>query len=243
MEAALGRADAFDLFRMPDLEPRRGPNVPSWLGSGALGLIFMPLAGGPTARVAAWLETAGGVPPAAGFTRRSLRQWMREVPGHRSYTVVTHPLRRAHDVFREKLLVSSPDAFVEIRAVLRDRYGLDLPGEGELPDRDRHRTAFLGFLRFLKANLAGQTSVRVPAAWASQAVLVRALSDVLAPDAILRAETVERDLPLLRPGLPAGPAGDPAVPELEAIYDPEVEEAARAACARDYAAFGYGPWR
>jgi hypothetical protein len=56
MEAALGRADAFDLFRVPDLEPRRGPNVPAWLGSAALGLLFMPLAGGPTDRVAAWME-------------------------------------------------------------------------------------------------------------------------------------------------------------------------------------------
>jgi hypothetical protein len=242
MEAALGRADAFDLFRLPDLEPRRGPNVPSWLGSGTLGLIFMPLAGGPTDRVAAWLQAAGGGPPVSGFTRKSLRQWLREAPGHRSFTVVTHPLRRAHDVFRERILTPGPDAFVEIRAVLRERHGLALPDEGAPPDRDRHRAAFLGFLRFLKANLAGQTSVRVPAAWASQAVLVRALSEVLAPDAILRAETLERDMPLLRPGLPAGPA-DVRVPALDAIYDPEVEEAARAACARDYAAFGYGPWR
>jgi LPS sulfotransferase NodH len=243
MEAALGRADAFDLFRLPDLEPRRGPNVPAWLGARTPGLIFMPLAGGPTARVAAWLDAAGGAPPASGFTRKSLRQWMRDVPDHRSFTVVTHPLRRAHDVFRERILSPGPDAFAEIRAVLRDRHGLDLPDEGDAPDRDRHRAAFLGFLRFLKANLAGQTSVRVPAAWASQAVLVRALSEVLAPDAILRAETLERDLPLLRPGLPAGPAADPAPADLAAIYDPEVEEAARAACARDYAAFGYGPWR
>jgi LPS sulfotransferase NodH len=242
MEAVLGHADAFDLFRVPDLEPRRGPNVPSWLGSPALGLIFMPLAGGPTDRVTTWMEAAGGAPPASGFTRKSLRQWLREVPGHRSFTVVTHPLRRAHDVFRERVLASGPNAFVEIRAVLGGRYGLDLPGEGEVPDRDRHRAAFLGFLRFLKANLAGQTSMRVPAAWASQAVLVRALSDVLAPDAILRAETLERDLPLLRPGLPLGPAWNPA-PELDTVYDPEIEDAARAACARDYAAFGYGPWR
>ena len=241
MEAALGRADAFDLFRMPDLEPRRGPNVPSWLASDALGLLFMPLAGGPTERVAAWLEAAGGAPPVSGWTRKSLRKWMRGAPGHRGFTVVTHPLRRAHDVFCEKILATGPDTFAEIRAVLQGRYGLDLPDDGQASDPARHRAAFLGFLRFLKGNLAGQTSVRVPAAWASQAGLVRALSEVAAPDIILRAETLEDDLTLLRPGLPPVPPAPPA--GLDAIYDEEIEQAARAALARDYIAFGYGDWR
>jgi LPS sulfotransferase NodH len=242
MEAALGRADAFDLFRLPDLEPRCGPNVPAWLASDALGLLYMPLAGGPTERVAGWLETAGGASPVSGWTRKSLRKWMRGAPGHRSFTVVTHPLRRAHDVFREKILATGPDTFVEIRAVLQNRYGLELPEDGQAPpDPVRHRDAFLGFLRFLKGNLAGQTSVRVPAAWASQAVLVRALAEVAAPDMILRAETLEEDLARLRPGMPPAPPAPPS--GLDAIYDAEIEEAARAALARDYIAFGYGDWR
>jgi LPS sulfotransferase NodH len=241
MEAALGRADAFDLFRLPDLEPRRGPNVPSWLAAEAPRLLYLPLAGGPTARVAAWLQSAGGAPPVSGFTRKSLRKWMRQAPGHRAFTVVTHPLRRAHDVFRDRIVASGPDSFADIRTVLRDRYHLDLPGEGAAPDRDRHRAAFLGFLRFLKANLGGQTSVRVPSAWASQAGLVRALTEIAPPDSILRAETLDRDLPHLAPGLPPVPADEP--PELSDIYDDEIEDACRSACARDYLTFGYGRWR
>jgi hypothetical protein len=241
MEAALGRADAFDLYRLPDLEPRRGPNVPSWLASSALGLLFMPLAGGPTERVAEWMATAGGAPPDSGFDRKSLYLWIRSVPGHRRFTVVSHPLRRAHDVFVRRILHAGPDGFADIRAVLRDRYRLDLPEDGERFEHARRRATFLGFLRFLKGNLSGQTSVRVPAAWASQAVLVAALSEVAPPDLVLRAETLDDALSLLRPGLPK-PGPDPAC-ELAEIYDDEIEEAARAAFSRDYMTFGYGDWR
>jgi hypothetical protein len=243
MEEALGRADAFDLFRLPDLEPRRGPNVPAWLGSDPLRLLHMPLAGGPTERIAAWLESVDGAPPLSGWTRKSLHKWMRDRPGHRSFTVVTHPLERAYAVFRERILVAGPESFADMRDVLRGRYGLDLPEDGAGDaDPGRLRASFLGFLKFLRSNLAGQTSVRVPAAWASQAVLVRALGEVAAPDMILRAETLAGDLARLRPGLPPVPPHvAPAL--LDVIHDAEIEEAARAAYARDYMVFGYGAWR
>lgn len=246
MEATLGRADAFDMFRIPDLEPRRGPNVPSWLASEPLGLIFMPLAGGPTGRVADWLENAGGVAPTSGWTQQSLRKWKRGAPGHRSFSVVTHPVRRAHDVFCEKILATGPDAFLEIRDALRTHYGLDLPETGQEAEvgPQRHRAAFLGFLRFLKGNLAGQSSVRVPAAWASQSMLVRALAEIAAPDMILRAETLDQDLSLLKPGTPLPPPDARRLPfGLDAIYDSEIEQAARAAYPRDYLNFSYGDWR
>jgi LPS sulfotransferase NodH len=246
MEASLGRADAFDLYRIPDLEPRRGPNVPGWLASEALNLLYMPLAGGPTDRIAAWLEAAGGAAPVSGWTRKSLRRWLHDTPGHRSFTVVTHPLQRAHDVFCEKIVPTGPGTFLEIRNVLRNRYGVDLPEEGQEIGNDlrRLRSAFLGFLRFLKGNLAGQTSVRVPAAWSSQTVLVRALAEVAAPDMILRAETVHEDIARLKPGLCLPlPMSDDSPTGLGAIHDAELEEAARAAYPRDYLAFGYGDWR
>jgi LPS sulfotransferase NodH len=219
----LGRADAFDLFRIPDLEPRRGPNVPAWLASDTLGLLFTPLAGGPTARVAQWLERAGGTAPVSGWTRKSLRKWMRRTQGHRSFTVVTHPLRRAHDAFRNRICSEDPDsAFADIRFVLRQRYGLGLLDGTPETCRDSHRAAFMGFLQFVKGNLAGQTSVRVPSIWASQAGLVRGLSEIAPPDMILRAETLAA---------------------LASIYDAEIEAAAREAFARDYVTFGYGSWR
>jgi LPS sulfotransferase NodH len=242
MENALGRMDAFDLYRLPDHEPRRGPNVPAWLAADRPRLIHMPLAGGPAARIRDWLVAAGGAPPLSGWTRKSLHKWMRERPGHRSFTVVTHPVERAFAAFRDRILGTGPDSFPDIRAVLQGRYGLDLPDPAE-PDADpaRLRAAFLGFLAFLRANLAGQTSVRVPAVWASQAVLVRALSEVVAPDLILRADTASGEVARLWPETPPlGPHAPP--PGLARIYDAEIEEAAHAAYPRDYMAFGYGNW-
>jgi hypothetical protein len=167
---------------------------------------------------------------------------MRERPGHRSFTVVTHPLERAYVAFRDRILATGPDSFSDIRAVLEGRYGLDLPEEGvAAADSARLRAAFLGYLAFVKANLAGQTSVRVPAAWASQAVLVRALAEVVPPDMILRSETAAEDIGRLWPGLaPLAPQVPP--PGLAEIYDAGMEEAARAAYPRDYMTFGYGAW-
>lgn len=245
MAAALGRADAFDLYRVPDFEPQRGPNIPAWLVSDPLRLLFVPMPGGPTERVGGWLAAAAGAEPARGWSRRALRVWRRDNPGHRSFTVVTHPLRRAHDAFCTRILATGPDTFGEIRQVLRTRYKLDLPKAGPSADwtPDRHRTAFLGFLRFLKANLGGQTSVRVPAVWASQSALLRAAAEIVVPDTVLRAETLDTDLETLRPGSPAPPDVEPGPVPLDVIHDEEIEEAARAACGRDYDAFGYGPWR
>jgi len=244
MEAELGRADAFDLFRLPDLEPRRGPNVPAWIASDRLRLIHMPLAGGPADRIGSWLEQAGGAPPLSGWNRKTLQKWMRDRLGHRSFTVVTHPLERAFLAFRDRILGTGPESFTDIRMVLRSRYGLDLPEEGEEygVDPARLRASFLGFLTFLKGNLSGQTSVRVPAVWASQAVLVRALAEVAAPDMILRAETATEEMARLRPDLVPIPPHE-AAPVLGEIYDAAIEEAARAAYGRDYLTFGYGTWR
>jgi LPS sulfotransferase NodH len=242
MEAALGRADAFDLYRHPDLEPRRGPNVPGWIASDDLGLLFLPLAGGPTDRVVQWFRAAaGGSPPQSGFSRKSLHQWMRDRPGHRKFTVVCHPLRRAHDVFLEKIVSEGPDSFTDIRAILCNRYGLDIPAAEEEVEPARHRAAFLGFLRFLKGNLSGQTSVRVPAAWASQSALVAAMGEVAPPDLVLRAETLDAELARLRPAqVRIGPEGPT---HLARIYDRAIEDAARAAYSRDYMTFGYGDWQ
>jgi LPS sulfotransferase NodH len=245
MAEALSRADVFDIYRIPDFEPRRGPNVPGWMTSDTLRLLYMPLAGGPTERVERWMQMAGGAPVRSGATQKDIRRWKRETAGHRSFTVVAHPLRRAHAVFCEKILMSEPEAFLEIRRLLIDRYGVPIPETG--PDAAytsaQHRAAFLGFLRFLKGNLSGQTSVRVPAAWSSQAGLVRSLSEVAAPDVICREDTLVRDLaPFVPETTPFAQAREQVPVPLSDIYDAEIEEACRAAYMRDYTAFGFAPW-
>ena len=49
-----------------------------------------------------WLAALDGVPREAlrdKMSQKELRQWKRKAPGHRGFTVLRHPARRAHDAF------------------------------------------------------------------------------------------------------------------------------------------------
>lgn len=248
---ALGKLDPFGIHRMPDFEPRRSANIPTWILAPSARLAFLPIPGGPSEGIRAWLEgleAEGGV--ITGLTQRELRQWKRKTPGHRSFTVISHPVVRAHRAFEEHVLADGPNAFHEIRHVLRQRYKLPLPEAGRetVPDLSAHRDLFLSFLGFLKANLSGQTSVRVPAVWASQHKIIQGFGEFAPPDAVIREDRLGEELSrlaaLVGVTLPGSADPEDAVsPLLSAIYDPAIEAAARAAYQRDYMLFGFGPWR
>ncbi|SIO48929.1 hypothetical protein SAMN05444722_2608 [Rhodovulum sp. ES.010] len=253
MAAALAELDRFDLSRTPCFEPRRGPAVPAYVAAAESPLLYLAIRGGPVAQVEGWLAALDGTGPGAlrrGFTRKTLRQWMRRHPGHRSFTVVTHPLVRAHRAFCTHVLPVGKDSFPAIRAALRDSYGVPLPANGPGADYDRaaHRAAFLGFLRFLEGNLAGQTGLRVDASWASQSRVLEGMAPIACPDMVLRAERLAADFAALAAQvgadapLPPAPLPQGPVP-LSDIYDEDLEAAARAAYRRDYVALGYGPWK
>ncbi|MCC6304731.1 MAG: nodulation protein NodH [Rhodobacteraceae bacterium] len=253
MEAALARLDRFNLWRTPAFEPRRGPGVPGFVAAPAAPLLFLPVRGGPEAEVASWLAALDGEGPGAartGFTQKTLRLWQRDHPGFRSFAVLRHPLARAHAAYCAAILAG---ALGEVRRVLRTSYRLPIPAgdvvAGALPPgygREEHRAGFLAFLRFLKGNLAGQTSVRVDPLWASQAAVIRGMAEIVIPDRLLREEGLTRGLADLAaevgrraPPLPAPPAaGTPPVP-LAVIADAELEAAAREAYGRDYQTFGF----
>ncbi|WP_212522850.1 nodulation protein NodH [Actibacterium sp. MT2.3-13A] len=245
MIGALARIDRFDLTRTPNFEPRRGPSVPDYLAAAEAPLLFMPIPGGPVARVAGWLSALdGGAVPERGFTQKALRQWKRRHPGHRSFTVVSHPVARAHAAYCE-LATSEAGALRDLRGTLRRAYGVILPAAGD--GTAAHRAAFLAFLEFLKGNLGGQTSIRTRAAWATQSAVLQGLSQFHPPDMVMRAERLGEELSLIAglvgcapPPLPAAEAVQPVA--LDAIYDAGIEEAARAVYQRDYMAFGYRAW-
>lgn len=238
MVEALAGADYFDLSKIPNFEPVRGPGVPGFMISDPLGLLFMPLRGGPTESVGAWMAKAAGVAPRTGLKRRDIQHWKRQTPGHQSFSVVSHPLARAHAVFCKRILPVGEGTFEDIRGVLRSRYDLPLPegAPGQTWTDADHRAAFLAFLSFLKANLGGQTAVRMDAEWSSQAGLLQHLAEVMVPDRVLRADRLCDDLPRLG-GENYKPEPDP---RLTAIYDRDMEAAARSAYARDYMMFGFG---
>lgn len=254
MAAALAALDPFEIWRVPSWEPRRGPAVPGYVAAARTPLMFLPIPGGPVARVEAWLAALDGVGADAlrrAFTRTTLRQWKRGNPGHRAFTVVSHPLARAHAVFCRRVLPTGEGTFPALRAALRTRYRVPLPEGDPGPGYDAaaHRAAFLGFLRFLRGNLAGQTSLRVDPGWASQSVLIEGMARLALPDMVLRAERLAADLEMLgrqvgiaAPPRPPAPARDGPV-TLAAIWDEEIEAAAREAYPRDYLHFGYRDWR
>ncbi|MCA0920337.1 nodulation protein NodH [Pseudooceanicola nanhaiensis] len=252
LEAALARLDRFNLNRTPNFEPRRGARVPEYVAGTTTPLLYLPVRNGLEDRVRGWLAALEGVAaedlPGA-FTQKSLRQWKRARPGHRSFTVVRHPLVRAHAVFCERILMPGPNRFGEIRRVLRKRYNLPIPADMEAADYplEQHRAAFRGFLDFLKANLAGQTTVRQESAFATQAGTVESMGLFALPDLILREEELTTELPALARRLGHPAPVEPLAAEGDAPYPlAEVADAELAAlCAeiyqRDYMIFGFDP--
>ena len=253
MKQALRDLDLFDLDAVPDYAPPRGPNVPSYLAARSVNLLYLPVKCAEDTTVAAWLAALDGVAPnrlETGFTQKTLRQWKRQAGQHLSFTVVSHPLARAHDAFCRFILPNTPDGFTGIREGLARTYKVPLPETPEDPayDKKAHHAAFLAFLQFLKGNLGGQTSVRIDGSWASQEACLRGLAQFGMPDAVLRAPRLGEELSNLAHRLDIDAPNVPDVPKpgphsLDAIYNTDLERAARAAYQRDYMMFGFGAWR
>lgn len=258
MEAALGGTlagpDRLDLGRTPNFEPRRGLAAPAAMASSGAPLLFLPLAAGPVAAVRDWLAGLDAAGLAEGLDSRALRRWKAERPGHLSFTVLRHPLARAHAAFCERIL--PPDVLPEVRANMRRTFQLPVPEEGvDLCDPEAaaawdlgsHRRAFVRFLELLRPLVAGQSSIRPDPAWASQVALVGGLS-AWPPDLVLREERLGGELPALaaRVGLRGSPALGPTDPHrdrLRAIHGPDLDALARAAVSKDYVAWGFADWR
>ncbi len=250
METALAQLDRFNLTRTPNFEPRRGPAIPTYIAAPASPLLYLPLRGGPEDAVRVWLSGLdGGAPLIEGFSQKTIRQWKKNQVGHRSFTVLRHPVARAHATFCDKILATGPGSFPEIRATLRKVFGLTIPDGEPGPGYDdrAHRAAFLAFLDFTRVNLAGQTSLRTDPAWASQSAVLQGMAGFMLPDLILREDNLHNDLAILaaqvgKTTMPEVGETDPHRARLARIYDKDIESAARDAYLRDYIAFGFGDW-
>lgn len=254
MSAALSGMDRFNLTRTPNFEPRRGPSVPGYVAGVVTPLLYMPIKGGPVTEVVDWLAGLDQVEADGLLTRmnqKQLRLWRRATPGYRSFTVLRHPVARAHAVFCENILPAGPGKFSKIRETLRKRFKLPIPKDGPNQNYSKadHRAAFARFLDFLRANLAGQTAIRVDAAWASQSQVLSGFAELGSPDLVLREDELAEELPHLarrigrmQPAeLALAPADQPYA--LDEIYDAALEAEISKIYQRDYVMFGFGPWR
>lgn len=253
MERALSGQDLFNLSRTPNFEPRRGAAVPGYVTGARVPLLYMPVRSGPEDEVCAWMAALDDVPVdtlPTHLNQKALRQWKRRNPGHRSFTVLRHPVARAHDAFCKKILSTGPGAFADIRKTLRNFYKVPIPGGGpdDSYDRRAHREAFVGFLNFLRANLSGQTNIRTDAHWASQVAILQGMAQFGIPDMVVREADMEQHLTLLaaqvgyRDVQPPrhAPEDDPVA--LADIYDDEIEKLVSEIYQRDYVMFGFEAW-
>lgn len=247
MVEALASMDPFNLTRTPNFEPRRGPVVPSYVAAAKAPLMYLPMKGGLDAQMRQWLaglDQGGDLQD--GFNQKTLRQWKRKNTGHRSFTIIRHPVVRAHAAFCEHILDTGREGYPEIREKLRTEYELPIP-EGavdETYDRRTHREAFLKFLAFLKENLRGQTSIRIDATWASQAQVLQGFGQFALPDMVLREDQLIEGLAQLceQAGVDATELPENSITHpiaLSDIYDADIEAATRDIYQRDYMMFGF----
>lgn len=247
METSLARLDRFNLSKTPNFEPRRGANIPGIIGCtthAGSGLLYMPLRPAPDAPIREWFDSIGAVQE--GFSQKTLRQWKRSTPVHRSFTVVRHPLMRAHLALS---MVLSWGRMAETREVLRDTYRLAMPVDGKLPGAKAWADLLEAFLGWIKMNLNGQTSLPVSFLWASQSATIEGMGTFSLPDLIVREDNLNTDLAYLASVIKADVPDikfseiDTAPVKLVSIYSPKLEKAARDAYARDFMQFGFQNWQ
>ncbi len=245
MNEALLSVDHFDLSRTPNFEPRRGPAVPNFIAAARAPVLFIPIRGGPSDSLINWLADLDNVSPSdltTGFNQKTLRQWKRQTRSHQSFSVVRHPVARLYAAFVKHILLPGPERYDAIRDTLQNAYMLTLPDEGS--DAAAFRASFVSFASFVRANLAGQTGVRVDGAWASQSEVLKGVCQFMIPDHVFREETLQADLAYLADRLSMSPpiyqAEEHEGPfRLSSIYDETVEAAVRAAYQKDYMQFGF----
>lgn len=241
----LARLDRFDLGRTPNFEPRRAPMLNAGLAAARAPVLFLPLRGGPETTLAPWLAALDGGTEGTllrDFDARRLRDWRLAHPRRRSFTILRHPLRRAHLAFVRRVLTGE---FPHVREHMQRLYGVTLVGDATGLGVADHRAAFLAYLRFCKASLSGQTGLQPWPVWASQAALMEALVPIAPPDLVLREERLGAGLAHLCADLgldcpaPPLPEPTPGPVALADIADAEVVAACRAAYWRDWEMFGF----
>ncbi|TVS01608.1 MAG: nodulation protein NodH [Rhodobacteraceae bacterium] len=246
----LARLDRFNLARTPNFEPRPPPTLWGLRACPELPLVYAPIPGGFERAIFGWMAKADGVAMRAllsDFTPESWRNWQRTHPKRLSFTVLRHPLARAHQVFVNQVVLGNR---TNVRGFIERVHGVMLPEDeagAQAWGHEAHRQGFEGFLRFVQANLAGQTALPVRPIWASQTRLIEAMVAQCPPQRMLREARLAEDLPALagelgHPLPPFKPPERNAVLRLEDIYVPEIEAACRAAYAIDYDMLGFGDW-
>ncbi|WP_424972617.1 nodulation protein NodH [Dinoroseobacter sp. S76] len=255
MAALRDSVAALDPFGIDHASPQpvdRGPAVRSYVACPQTGLLYLPMQGPQPDPVLDWMAALEGCAPEdliTGMRQKDLRDWREAHPNSRTFTLLRHPLARAHTAFATRILPSDLQSFADLRHGLIAAYNVPLPQHYPATDVSPQelQKAFRRFLKFLKPNLAAQTSLRIDASWVAQTTVLQGMAQVALPDRILRdGPDLAADLQALaaevgRPAPDLVPRFDHA--DLDAIYAPDMEKLARMAYARDFTTFGFRAYR
>ena len=238
MKKRLAKIGFFNIDHIPNFEPRRQGAITTYAASDAIGLLFQPSKSGPDLRNG--LAGYGGV--LTTFDRQALKAWRIEHLGHRSFTVLRHPLKRVHAAFCE---YREKEWMGELRGHLKRVHKFELPPKGaEFASIAAHRAGFLKFLEMTKHLHASRTELRTPPYLASQVATITGFYVLQAPDQLLRENRLA--FVCAEAGVMMQPVPDVAERQplaLADLYGADLEAACREAYARDYTAFGFGDWR
>jgi hypothetical protein len=243
----LARLDRFDLTRTPGFEPRRAGQMSRHLACPNLPLVHAPLLIGADEDVTAWLrQVADGQELLRDFTPASWREWQARNPRRVAFGILHHPLERAHHVFRTQV-VHGPQE--NVRRWIARTEGIEFV-PGALPDefgRAEHHAAFAAYLRFVIANLNGQTGMVQSALWASQSNLLEAITRHCPLNHLVHKAELGALVPLMAQALGVElPEFSPAPKVnrlmLSQIHDDDIAALGRAAYGVDYLRFGFDDW-
>jgi hypothetical protein len=113
------------------------------------------------------------------MTQKDLRRWMRSHPGFASFAVLRHPMLRviqAYRALRDARMRAARDPGHPVGALQRA-----VPARDGVEPRD-----VLAFAGVPERALKGQTSLRHPPDWATQAALLQAAAQVVLPHRLIR---------------------------------------------------------
>lgn len=243
----IARLDRFNLARSPNFEPPHPPILWAYRACHSQPLVYAPIPGCSERQILQWMGRIDGGDAEgllSNFTNESWRDWRRKNPRRVAFTVLRHPLQRAHEVFVDQVLLGNR---VNVRAFIERLHGFELPQDKsdlEQFDTEKHKAAFLGFLKFVQANLNGQTAVQTRPIWATQTRIIEGISTQCPLHRLVREEHLSDELseichrlgcdaPMIEPKRQRGPL------RLEAIHDQFVEQAGRAAYGVDYEMLGF----
>ncbi|MFN7003679.1 MAG: nodulation protein NodH, partial [Roseinatronobacter sp.] len=251
IEAGISRLDRFHLSRSPSFEPRQPALLWAYHACRSVPLVYAPLPGCVERPILDWMaaiDGAGARDLLSDFSAKDWRAWQRVHPTRVAFTVLRHPLARAHQVFVGQIALGSRE---NVRTYIERVHGIAVPTDAASLAAMKpraHRQMFLGFLQFVHANLNGQTALPVRPVWASQTRLIEGITTQCPLHLLLHENRLPEDLP--RIGRDLGRDLPPFAPEwpkspimLESIYDAEIEAAGRKAYAIDYERLGYADWR